>query len=85
MADWVCCAYWSSAGCSRDCASRSAGRPNWDVVQVESEELALGCADGIFEKLDWAKLGGKEAYLPAAVDDCGIGAIVWSTGIAYIG
>ena len=30
-----------------------AGQPNWDVVQVESEELALGCADGIFEKLDW--------------------------------
>ncbi len=66
-------------------AKVKAGTPNWDVVQVESEELALGCADGIFEKLDWAKLGGKEAYLPAAVDDCGIGAIVWSTGIAYDG
>ncbi len=66
-------------------AKVKAGTPNWDVVQVESEELALGCADGIFEKIDWAKLGGKEAFLPAAVSDCGVGAIVWSTGIAYDG
>ena len=64
-------------------AKVKAGTPNWDVVQVEAEELSLGCADGIYEKLDWDKLGGKDAYLPAAVNDCGVGAIVWSTGIAY--
>lgn len=60
-----------------------AGAPNWDAVQVEAEELALGCADGLYEKLDWSKLGGKEAYLPAAVSDCGVGAIVWSTALSY--
>lgn len=64
-------------------AKVKAGVPNWDAVQVESEELALGCADGIYEKIDWDKMGGKDAYLPAAVNDCGIGAIVWSTGLAY--
>ncbi len=62
-----------------------AGAPNWDVVQVEAEELALGCADGLFEKIDWEKMGGKDKYLPAAVHDCGVGAIVWSTAIAYDG
>lgn len=66
-------------------AKVKAGVPNWDVVEVEAEELALGCADGIYEKLDWEKLGGKEAYLPAAVSECGIGNIVWSTGLSYDG
>lgn len=66
-------------------AKVKAGSPNWDAVQVESEELALGCADGLYEKLDWAKLGGKDAFIPAAVNDCGVGAIVWSTAIGYDG
>lgn len=64
-------------------AKIKAGTPNWDAVQVEAEELALGCADGIYEKIDWSKLGGKDKFLPAGVSDCGVGAIVWSTGIAY--
>lgn len=66
-------------------AKVKAGVPNWDVVEVEAEELALGCADGIYEKIDWQKMGGKEAYLPAAVSDCGVGNIVWSTGLSYDG
>ena len=66
-------------------AKVKAGVPNWDVVEVESEELALGCADGIYEKIDWVKLGGKDKYLPAAVNECGVGNIVWSTGLSYDG
>ena len=62
-----------------------AGAPNWDAVQVETEELALGCADGIYEKIDWAKLGGKDKFIDSAVSDCGVGAIVWTTAIAYDG
>ncbi len=64
-------------------AKVKAGKPNWDVVQVEAEELALGCADGLYEKIDWDKLGGKDKFLDSAVNDCGVGAIVWSTAIAY--
>jgi putative spermidine/putrescine transport system substrate-binding protein len=64
-------------------AKVKAGNPAWDAVQVEADELALGCADGLFEKVDWSKLGGKDAFLPSAVSDCGVGAIVWSTAIAY--
>lgn len=66
-------------------AKIKAGSPNWDAVQVEAEELALGCDDGLFEKIDWNKLGGKDKFLPAAVSECGVGAIVWSTAIAYDG
>lgn len=64
-------------------AKLQAGTPNWDVVQVETEELALGCADGIYETVDWEKLGGKDKFIDSAVNDCGVGAIVWSTGLSY--
>jgi putative spermidine/putrescine transport system substrate-binding protein len=61
------------------------GNNNWDVVQVESDELVIGCEEGLYEKLDWAKLGGKDKYLPDAVNDCGVGAIVYSFVLAYDG
>ncbi|WP_206597571.1 extracellular solute-binding protein, partial [Pantoea dispersa] len=66
-------------------AKVKAGVPNWDAVQVEAEELELGCSDGIYEKIDWQKIGGKDGFIPAGVSDCGVGAIVWSTGLAYDG
>jgi putative spermidine/putrescine transport system substrate-binding protein len=61
------------------------GNVNWDVVQVESEELVLGCEEGLFEKLDFGKIGGKDQYLPAAVHECGVGAIVYDFILAYDG
>ena len=66
-------------------AKVQGGANNWDVVQVESEELLLGCEEGLFDKLDWAKLGGRDKYLPDAVSDCGVGAIVYSFVLAYDG
>jgi putative spermidine/putrescine transport system substrate-binding protein len=66
-------------------AKVQGGASNWDVVQVESEELELGCEEGLFEKLDWTKIGGKDAYLPAAVHDCGVGAILYDFVIGYDG
>lgn len=64
-------------------AKIQAGTPNWDVVQVETEELELGCADGMYEPIDWSLLGGKDKFIPSAVNDCGVGAIVWTTGLSY--
>src|SRR5258708_6807787 len=66
-------------------AKIQGGNNNWDVGQVESEELLLGCEEGLYEKLDWTKLGGKDKYLPDAVNDCGVGAIVYSFILAYDG
>jgi putative spermidine/putrescine transport system substrate-binding protein len=66
-------------------AKIQGGSNNWDVVQVESEELLLGCEEGLYEKLDWAKLGGKDKYLADAVHDCGVGAIVYSFVLGYDG
>ena len=57
----------------------------WDVVEVESPDVARGCDEGLFEKLDYSKIGSKSDFLPAAVTECGIGVFVWSTVMAYNG
>lgn len=66
-------------------AKIEGGNANWDVVQVESEELVIGCEEGLYEKLDFSRIGGREAYMPAAVSDCGVGSIVYDFILAYDG
>jgi putative spermidine/putrescine transport system substrate-binding protein len=56
---------------------------SWDVLEVESPELARGCDDGMFETLDYSKIGNKAAFVPGAAQKCGIGIFVWSTVLAY--
>ena len=55
----------------------------WDVVEVESPDVARGCDEGLFETLDWSKVGTKGDFVPAAVTECGVGIFVWSTVMAY--
>jgi len=55
----------------------------WDLVEVDPEELALGCSQGLLEKLDWSAIGGKDHYLPLAVSDCGVGATLQGTILAW--
>ena len=63
-----------------------AKKITWDIVELESPDVGRGCDEGLFEKLDYAKIGAKADYAPkAAVTDCGIGMFVWSTVMAYDG
>lgn len=55
----------------------------WDLVMVDSDTLATGCTEGLFEKLDWSAIGGKDHYLPQAVSDCGVGAGIASLVLAW--
>jgi putative spermidine/putrescine transport system substrate-binding protein len=55
----------------------------WDIVLVDPDELATGCSEGLFEKLDWAAIGGKDHYVPQAVSDCGVGAVIVNTALAW--
>ncbi len=57
----------------------------WDVVEVESPDAMRGCDEGLFEKLDYARIAPKADFLPAAVTDCAVGVFVWSTVMAYNG
>ena len=50
--------------------------PAWDVVLVSAGELQAGCDAGLFDKLDWAAIGGKAHYRPEAISDCGVGGVV---------
>jgi len=58
---------------------------SWDVVEVESPDVARGCDEGLFERMDWSKVGPKSDFVPAAVTDCGVGIFVWSTVLGYDG
>jgi putative spermidine/putrescine transport system substrate-binding protein len=60
-----------------------AKKVTWDVVEVESPDLNRGCDEGLFEKLDWSKVGKKADFQKAAVHECGVGTFVWSTVMAY--
>jgi putative spermidine/putrescine transport system substrate-binding protein len=55
----------------------------WDLVLVDADELATGCSENLFERLDWSAIGGKDHYLPQAVSDCGVGAGVANLALAW--
>jgi putative spermidine/putrescine transport system substrate-binding protein len=61
----------------------ASGANTWDVVQVESEELLIGADEGLFEPMDWAAIGGRDAYIPEAFHEHGVGAILYSFILAY--
>lgn len=62
-----------------------AGDSNWDLVQVEPEELVLGCEEGLFEPLDYSRIGDESQFITGATSECGLGANVYSIVIAYDG
>jgi putative spermidine/putrescine transport system substrate-binding protein len=64
-------------------ARAQGSHADWDVIEVGSVELALGCAEGLFETLDWDRIGGKGLYVPEAIDPCGVGASILSYVLAY--
>ena len=56
----------------------------WDVISVDSQTILAGCAEGIFETLDWNKLGlDRNNFLGADVTDCGLPTDLYSTVVAY--
>lgn len=59
------------------------GNVSWDLVEMESPELVRGCFEGLFEPIDWERLGLRDQLIDSAVTDCGVGTFVWSTVLAY--
>lgn len=56
---------------------------NWDVVEVEAGAIGRACEEGLLEPIDIKKIGKKSDFMPEAIHECGIGAFVWSTVLAY--
>lgn len=59
------------------------GKPAWDVIQVESRTLQLGCEQGLFEKLDYDRIGDRSDFVAGAASECGVGIFTWSMALAY--
>jgi len=55
----------------------------WDVIQLDNAEMITGCEEGLYEKLDWPKIGDPDDFLPVAVHPCGVGAFAWSFLFTY--
>jgi putative spermidine/putrescine transport system substrate-binding protein len=63
-----------------------AGDVSWDVVDVDFNTAVAGCDEGIFEELDYARIGvDPERFVPNGALDCAVGTIVYSTVFAYDG
>jgi putative spermidine/putrescine transport system substrate-binding protein len=56
---------------------------SWDVMQVEQNTMLSGCDEGLFEKLDWSRIGARDDFIPEAYCECGVGAFVWSMVMSY--
>jgi putative spermidine/putrescine transport system substrate-binding protein len=54
----------------------------YDVIMVEAPELARGCEDGIFEKMDWSVVK-KSKFIPNGTSACGAGAVLWGVTLFY--
>jgi len=64
-------------------AMKDTGNITWDVVQVESSELARGCEEGVFVPLDWSRITDPSKLIPEAVSRCGVGMTLWSLSVAF--
>lgn len=54
------------------------------VFDAESAHLVSGCDEGLWERIDYSKLGfSPDEFLPGAASECGVGSISWSTLFAY--
>jgi putative spermidine/putrescine transport system substrate-binding protein len=56
----------------------------WDVVDVDSPTAVQGCAEGVYETIDWGKLGlDKAKFASSGLTECSVPNIIYGTIFAY--
>ncbi len=61
-----------------------ANNITWDVIDIDTQTALAGCAEGILEPIDWAKLGlDKSKFIGSDQFECAVPNILYSTIIAY--
>ena len=60
-----------------------SGSVSWDVLDVDSQGAIEGCDQGVFEVIDWNRLGDRDAFLDGAATECAVGGVTYSTIFAY--
>ena len=62
----------------------ATGRYQSHVLDAESSDVVRGCADGILEPIDYARLGlSAQDMLPGAAHPCGVGNVAWSMVLVF--
>ncbi|MER8506773.1 ABC transporter substrate-binding protein [Mesorhizobium sp. M0751] len=71
-------------------AQVQSGNISWDVVDLELPDAVRGCDEGLFEKVDIAKLpaapdgtGAEADFLPGSLQPCAVGSVIWSSIYAF--
>ncbi|MBX3598304.1 MAG: ABC transporter substrate-binding protein [Rhizobiaceae bacterium] len=64
-------------------AQVDSGDVTWDVVDVDSNMIATGCDEGLFETLDYSRILDRSKFIDGAATDCAVGTIVVTTVTAY--
>lgn len=64
-------------------AAAEAGGATLDIVDADAPTAQQGCDEGIFEELDWSKIGPREDWIEGTATDCAVGTIVYATVVAY--
>lgn len=64
-------------------AQVETGAVKWDIVNATQIMIYVGCAEGLFEKIDWAKAGVDVAAFSEPVSACAVPMINSSGTLAY--
>lgn len=79
-----------NGGLAETRAQVKTGNVKWDVVDVELAEALRGCDEGLFEKIDVAKLpkgddgsDAKSDFPADAITTCAVASISYSNVVAY--
>ncbi len=73
----------SYAGTLADAKRGLQAGETWDVFDMEQADVQRGCEEGVLEPLDWSRIPVRVDFMPSAIEECGIGNVVWSYVLAY--
>jgi putative spermidine/putrescine transport system substrate-binding protein len=56
----------------------------WDLVQMDEEDVVVGCESGLLEKIDWRAAAPATADLPKeSLSPCGVPTMLWAKVMSY--
>jgi putative spermidine/putrescine transport system substrate-binding protein len=73
----------TNGGLAKQKAMIETGNVTWDVMQMEADEVAIACDEGLLADVDWTTLSSYKDSEPSMFTPCGVGAIVWSEVLTY--
>ncbi len=54
------------------------------VIDVETDHVIAGCAEGLLERIDYQALGfARDDVMDGAAHECAVGSVSWSTVLVY--